>query len=172
MGTSNFARENEERTRQPYYPQLPARCPHHACAQANGGKESTARWLSYFGKILAMWGLIVDVNRWPPGTVSFKFCRNRKKNFVVEVFVLFRCRLERLFLLLDTGSTAVTRKAAAQQLGEVQKLHPHELQNLLSRVGVLLLTLWIKVSMTRWAVLNNYINVVNNLGQYSLFRLS
>ncbi|KAL9957258.1 hypothetical protein ACROYT_G038872 [Oculina patagonica] len=47
-------------------------------------------------------------------------------------------RLERLFLLLDTGSTAVTRKAAAQQLGEVQKLHPHELQNLLSRVHVFL----------------------------------
>ncbi|KAM7432717.1 btaf1 RNA polymerase II [Porites harrisoni] len=47
-------------------------------------------------------------------------------------------RLERLFLLLDTGSTAVTRKAAAQQLGEVQKLHPHELHNLLSRVHVFL----------------------------------
>ncbi|XP_068672856.1 TATA-binding protein-associated factor 172-like [Montipora foliosa] len=47
-------------------------------------------------------------------------------------------RLERLLLLLDTGSTAVTRKAAAQQLGEVQKLHPHELQNLLNRVHVFL----------------------------------
>lgn len=47
-------------------------------------------------------------------------------------------RLERLFLLLDTGSTAVTRKAAAQQLGEVQKLHPHELQNLLNRVHAFL----------------------------------
>lgn len=47
---------------------------------------------------------------------------------------MFCYRLERLFLLLDTGSTAVTRKAAAQQLGEVQKLHPHELHNLLSRV--------------------------------------
>ncbi|XP_067042900.1 TATA-binding protein-associated factor 172-like [Acropora muricata] len=47
-------------------------------------------------------------------------------------------RLERLLLLLDTGSTAVTRKAAAQQLGEVQKLHPHELPNLLNRVHVFL----------------------------------
>ncbi|KAG8190202.1 hypothetical protein JTE90_011924 [Oedothorax gibbosus] len=43
-------------------------------------------------------------------------------------------RLDRLFLLLDTGSSPLTRKAAAVQLGEVQKLHPHELQNLLSKV--------------------------------------
>ncbi|XP_060697914.1 TATA-binding protein-associated factor 172 isoform X1 [Hemiscyllium ocellatum] len=43
-------------------------------------------------------------------------------------------RLDRLFILLDTGTTPVTRKAAAQQLGEVVKLHPHELHNLLSRV--------------------------------------
>lgn len=28
----------------------------------------------------------------------------------------------------------MTRKAAACQLGEVQKLHPHELHNLLSRI--------------------------------------
>lgn len=43
-------------------------------------------------------------------------------------------RLDRLFLLLDTGSSPLTRKAAAIQLGEVQKLHPHELHNLLSKV--------------------------------------
>lgn len=43
-------------------------------------------------------------------------------------------RLDRLFLLLDQGSSTVTRKAAAQQLGEVQKFHPHELNNLLSTV--------------------------------------
>ncbi|XP_077865248.1 TATA-binding protein-associated factor 172-like [Saccoglossus kowalevskii] len=47
-------------------------------------------------------------------------------------------RLDRLFLLLDTGSTPVTRKAAAQQLGEVQKLHPHELHNLLAKVHIYL----------------------------------
>ncbi|XP_048575409.1 TATA-binding protein-associated factor 172 isoform X2 [Nematostella vectensis] len=47
-------------------------------------------------------------------------------------------RLDRLLLLLDTGSTPVTRKAAAKQLGEVQKLHPHELPNLLSRVHTFL----------------------------------
>ena len=44
-------------------------------------------------------------------------------------------RLDRLLVLLDTGSNSVTRKAAAQQLGEVQKLHPHELNNLLRRVS-------------------------------------
>lgn len=43
-------------------------------------------------------------------------------------------RLDRLFLLLDTGSTPLIRKSAAEQLGEVQKLHPYELQNLLAKV--------------------------------------
>uniref|UniRef100_A0A673C4N7 BTAF1 RNA polymerase II, B-TFIID transcription factor-associated n=1 Tax=Sphaeramia orbicularis TaxID=375764 RepID=A0A673C4N7_9TELE len=43
-------------------------------------------------------------------------------------------KLDRLFILLDTGTTPVTRKAAAQQLGEVVRLHPHELNNLLSKV--------------------------------------
>ncbi|CAL8122887.1 unnamed protein product [Orchesella dallaii] len=43
-------------------------------------------------------------------------------------------RLDRLFVLLETGSTPATRKAAAQQLGQVQRLHPHELPQLLSRV--------------------------------------
>ncbi|XP_054706279.1 TATA-binding protein-associated factor 172-like [Uloborus diversus] len=43
-------------------------------------------------------------------------------------------RLDRLFLLLDQGSSYLTRKAAAIQLGEVQKLHPHELHNLLAKV--------------------------------------
>ncbi|KAM8924786.1 TATA-binding protein-associated factor 172 [Pelodytes ibericus] len=43
-------------------------------------------------------------------------------------------RLDRLFILLDTGTTPVTRKAAALQLGEVVKLHPHELNNLVSKV--------------------------------------
>uniref|UniRef100_A0A8W7P0R9 TATA-binding protein-associated factor 172 n=1 Tax=Anopheles coluzzii TaxID=1518534 RepID=A0A8W7P0R9_ANOCL len=43
-------------------------------------------------------------------------------------------KLDRLFILLESGSAAVTRKAAAKQIGEVQKLHPHELHNLLSRL--------------------------------------
>lgn len=44
--------------------------------------------------------------------------------------------MDRLFLLLDTGSSSVTRKAAAQQLGEVQRLHPHELPLLLKKIFV------------------------------------
>lgn len=36
--------------------------------------------------------------------------------------------------MLESGSSAVTRRAAARQIGEVQKLHPHELHNLLNRL--------------------------------------
>lgn len=43
-------------------------------------------------------------------------------------------RLDRLFVLLENGSSSVTRRAAARQLGEVQRLHPHELHHLLSRI--------------------------------------
>jgi TATA-binding protein-associated factor len=43
-------------------------------------------------------------------------------------------RLDRLFILLESGSSPITRKAAAKQIGEVQKLHPHELHNLLNRL--------------------------------------
>jgi TATA-binding protein-associated factor len=46
--------------------------------------------------------------------------------------------LDRLFVLLETGSSAVTRSAAAKQLGEVQKLHPHELATLLTRTATYL----------------------------------
>lgn len=48
--------------------------------------------------------------------------------------IVYYCRLDRLFVLLETGSSPVTRRAAATQLGEVQRLHPHELHNLLSRL--------------------------------------
>uniref|UniRef100_A0A7M4FCU0 B-TFIID TATA-box binding protein associated factor 1 n=1 Tax=Crocodylus porosus TaxID=8502 RepID=A0A7M4FCU0_CROPO len=55
-----------------------------------------------------------------------------------NILIKIRYKLDRLFILLDTGTTPVTRKAAAQQLGEVVKLHPHELNNLLSKVLVYL----------------------------------
>ncbi|KAJ3116644.1 TATA-binding protein-associated factor mot1, partial [Physocladia obscura] len=45
-------------------------------------------------------------------------------------------RLDRLVLLLDTGSTAIVRNTAAQQIGEVQRQHPDELYSLLARVLV------------------------------------
>ncbi|KAH8359116.1 hypothetical protein KR093_004461, partial [Drosophila rubida] len=52
-------------------------------------------------------------------------------------------RLDRLFILLESGSTAATRHAAAKQIGEVQKLYPHELHTLLNRlVGYLHSTSW------------------------------
>ncbi|XP_045535589.1 TATA-binding protein-associated factor 172 [Papilio machaon] len=43
-------------------------------------------------------------------------------------------RLDRLFVLLEAGSGAATRRAAARQLGEVQKAHPEELHRLLGRL--------------------------------------
>lgn len=50
--------------------------------------------------------------------------------------MLFFYRLDRLFILLESGSSSVTRRAAAKQIGEVQRLHPHELHNLLNRLIV------------------------------------
>ncbi|GAO48421.1 hypothetical protein SAICODRAFT_21270 [Saitoella complicata NRRL Y-17804] len=43
-------------------------------------------------------------------------------------------RLDRLVLLLDTGSTQLVRHTAASQLADIQRQHPHELYNLLGRV--------------------------------------
>lgn len=59
---------------------------------------------------------------------------------LVFIFLFFfsTLRLDRLFILLESGSSPVTRRAAAKQIGEVQKLHPHELHNLLSRLLVYL----------------------------------
>jgi len=42
--------------------------------------------------------------------------------------------LDRLLSLLDTGSTEAIRRSAVEQIGEVQRLHPHELNNLLTKV--------------------------------------
>jgi len=42
--------------------------------------------------------------------------------------------LDRLLSLLDTGSTEAVRQSAVEQIGEVQRLHPHELNNLLKKV--------------------------------------
>ncbi|CAA21270.2 TATA-binding protein-associated transcription initiation factor Mot1 [Schizosaccharomyces pombe] len=43
-------------------------------------------------------------------------------------------RLDRLVVLLDSGSTSVVRETAAKQIGDIQKVHPDELYNLLGRV--------------------------------------
>ena len=47
-------------------------------------------------------------------------------------------RLDRLFTLLSTSTSASARHLAAQQLGEVQKTYPDELHSLLSRLHPLL----------------------------------
>ena len=47
-------------------------------------------------------------------------------------------RLDRLFTLLSTSTSASARNLAAQQLGEVQKTYPDELHNLLSKLHPLL----------------------------------
>lgn len=44
-------------------------------------------------------------------------------------------RLDRLVVLLETGSTTLVRTTAAQQLSDIQRQHPHELYNLLARVA-------------------------------------
>lgn len=44
-------------------------------------------------------------------------------------------RLDRLVVLLETGSTTLVRTTAAQQLADIQRQHPHELYNLLARVA-------------------------------------
>ena len=47
-------------------------------------------------------------------------------------------RLDRLFTLLSTSSSPSTRHLAAKQLGQVQRLHPHELHSLLARIHPIL----------------------------------
>jgi TATA-binding protein-associated factor len=44
-------------------------------------------------------------------------------------------RLERLWMLLDQGSSPVIRKVAADQVGEILDTQPAELQNLLNKVS-------------------------------------
>lgn len=43
-----------------------------------------------------------------------------------------------MFVLLENGGSDATRQAAALQLGEIVKLHPHELSNLLSKLKLFL----------------------------------
>ncbi|XP_067936864.1 TATA-binding protein-associated factor 172-like [Watersipora subatra] len=47
-------------------------------------------------------------------------------------------RLDRLFTLLDTGSTLAIRKSAANQLGDIVRLHPQKLRYLLNKILVLM----------------------------------
>ncbi len=47
-------------------------------------------------------------------------------------------RLDRLVLLLDTGSTTSVRTTAAQQMGEIIKQRPEDLHSLLAKVMIIL----------------------------------
>jgi len=58
-------------------------------------------------------------------------------SYITSKLFIFQ-RLDRLFILLETGTNSVTKRAAAQQLGEAQRLHPHDLHHLLARVCTLL----------------------------------
>lgn len=58
--------------------------------------------------------------------------------FLSTIYHILTSRLDRLFILLETGTNSVTKRAAAQQLGEAQRLHPHDLHHLLARVSTLL----------------------------------
>lgn len=72
--------------------------------------------------------------------------------------------MDRLFVLLETGSSSVTRSAAAKQLGEVQRLHPHELNTLLSRItNYLRSNNW----ETRIAAAEAVRAIVNNVPQWN-----
>ena len=59
-------------------------------------------------------------------TISTVYCKALK---CTNLF-----RLDRLFVLLEAGAGPATRRAAARQLGEVQKAHPEELHRLLGRL--------------------------------------
>lgn len=68
----------------------------------------------------------------------FKLHDRHRLSYDLSPLTTLTYRLDRLVLLLDTGSTAAVRQTAAQQLGEIQKQHPTELYNLLSRVRITL----------------------------------
>lgn len=71
--------------------------------------------------------------------------------------------MDRLFVLLETGGSTITRSAAAKQLGEVQRLHPHELNTLLSRIATYLhSTCW----ETRVAAAEAVRAIVSNVPQW------
>lgn len=45
-----------------------------------------------------------------------------------------KTRLDRLLLLLDTGSTRAHREMAAEEIGAIVKMHPEDLQQIMCRV--------------------------------------
>ena len=50
---------------------------------------------------------------------------------------MFVVRLERLFILLESGQSTFLRRSAAHQIGEIVKTHPNELEQLILKVYTL-----------------------------------
>lgn len=73
-------------------------------------------------------------------------------------------RLDRLVLLLDTGSTSTIRSTAAKQIGSIAKQHPDELYPLLARVLVHLMS---KSWDTRLAAGNAIAAIAENVQQWN-----
>lgn len=62
--------------------------------------------------------------------------QNRSKFARDQVYYnIYFNRLERLFVLLETGQSTFLRKSAAFQIGQVVKTHPNELGHLLEKVN-------------------------------------
>jgi hypothetical protein len=53
---------------------------------------------------------------------------------VCLILIYFFDRLERLFILLESGQSNFLRRSAAHQIGEIVKTHPNELEQLLLKV--------------------------------------
>lgn len=82
---------------------------------------------------------------------------------IIIIIIIILYRLDRLFILLETGGSTITRSAAAKQLGEVQRLHPHELNTLLNRISTYLhSTCW----ETRVAAAEAVRAIVSNVPQW------
>lgn len=77
-------------------------------------------------------------NKKCPKSLVLEHPMNPNNRFFFFFFHFYLLRLDRLFVLLETGSTPYTRQAAATQLGEVTQFHPHELHHLLHRIYRLL----------------------------------
>ena len=81
------------------------------------------------------------------------------------ILIYFISRLERLFVLLETGQSTFLRKSAAYQIGEIVKTHPKELGQLLEKVKTLVTSSsW----ETRIAASQTIESIVKNLSDSDL----
>ncbi|EGD76870.1 BTAF1 protein [Salpingoeca rosetta] len=74
-----------------------------------------------------------------------------------------KTRLDRLLVLLDTGSTRAHREMAAKEIGALVRLHPHDLQQLMCRVHNFLRS---KSFETRVAAGMAFRSIADNVNQW------